>query len=207
MLRFVSNAKKGQCERRGELLPDEFRAAEEQTIKMAHLESFPDEIKALHSNKPIHKKTPLLPLILCWLQDYFASTRVYATQKPSGWEICNYTLNYTLNCLRERDFVIHGRSHVKRCIKECAERKRLFRGTLVYQPPRDGIIFENRNFLECPCTNGGQNRMAEVDDQWQLNKLRWSSAWDQGTSEGFGSQENNILEEHLKQWLKRLKER
>ena len=57
--------KKRQCERRGELLPDEFRAAEEQTINMAHLESFPDEIKALYSNKPIHKKTPLLPLILC----------------------------------------------------------------------------------------------------------------------------------------------
>ena len=64
MLRFVSNAKR-VCvndNEDSELLPEQLGATEEQIIKMAQLESFPDAIKALQSNKPIPKKNLLLPI-------------------------------------------------------------------------------------------------------------------------------------------------
>ena len=37
-------------------------------------------------------------------------------------------VNFTLNHLREKYFVVQGRQQVKRCIKECAECNRRFRG-------------------------------------------------------------------------------
>lgn len=92
MLRFVSNAKKGQCEPQGrELLPEESRAAEEQTIKMAQLECFPDDIKVRLSNKPIPKRSPLLPWIVRLSPKENTCSRPFTEVKPywtgliSGW--------------------------------------------------------------------------------------------------------------------------
>ena len=45
-----------------ELLPQEIIDAEEDVIRQAQLEAFPDEYKALKNNKPIPQKSPLIKL-------------------------------------------------------------------------------------------------------------------------------------------------
>ena len=53
--RFLANVKKPQSDREsGELNPRELKQAEEQIIKTAQQECFPDEIRAVEDNKPLH---------------------------------------------------------------------------------------------------------------------------------------------------------
>ncbi|XP_020915379.1 uncharacterized protein LOC110252867 [Exaiptasia diaphana] len=63
-------------------------------------------------------------------------------------------VNYTLNHLREKYFVIHGRQEVKRCIKECAECSRCHRGCKAHQQmaPLSRVRLE---VTEKPFTNCG----------------------------------------------------
>ena len=61
--RFLANVKKPQSDREsGELNPRELKQAEEQIIKTAQQECFPDEIRALEDNKPLHCKGTLLTI-------------------------------------------------------------------------------------------------------------------------------------------------
>ena len=51
--RFLANVKKPQSDREsGELNPRELKQAEEEIIKTAQQECFPDEIRAIKDNKP-----------------------------------------------------------------------------------------------------------------------------------------------------------
>ena len=61
--RFSANVRKHQNDRvHGKLTLRELRQAEEQIIKTAHQECFPDEIQALKNNKPLPNKSTLLKI-------------------------------------------------------------------------------------------------------------------------------------------------
>ena len=61
--RFLANVIKHQNERvRGELTPRELRQAEEQIIKTARQECFPDKLQALKNNKPLPNNSTLLKI-------------------------------------------------------------------------------------------------------------------------------------------------
>ena len=61
--RFLANVRKHQNDRVcGELTPRELRQEEEQIIKTAQQECFPDEIQALKDNKPLSSKSTLLKI-------------------------------------------------------------------------------------------------------------------------------------------------
>ena len=152
--RFLANVKKPQSDREsGELNPRELTHAEEQIIKTAPQECFPDEIRALEDNKPIHSKSTLLKITpklygrllrsntrLRYSDDLPEETK-FAIILPKNHIVTKLIVkyhhereghemgvNFTLNHLREKYFVIQGRQQVKRCIKKCAECKRRFRG-------------------------------------------------------------------------------
>ena len=64
--RFLANITKPQSDREsGELNPRELKQAEEQTIKRAQQECFPDEIRALEDDKPLPSKRTLLKITSC----------------------------------------------------------------------------------------------------------------------------------------------
>ena len=59
--RFLANITKLQSDREsGELNPRELKQAEEQIIKTAQQECFPDEIRTLEDDKPLPSKSTLL---------------------------------------------------------------------------------------------------------------------------------------------------
>lgn len=75
-------------------------------------------------------------------------------------------VNYTLNCLGKRYFVIHGRLHVHRFIKECTECGRRFRGTPEYQQmaalPRIHLKLTQKPFTNCATDLAGPFSTIEV---------------------------------------------
>ena len=62
-------------------------------------------------------------------------------------------VNFTLNHLREKHFVIQGRQHIKSCIKKCAECNRRFRDCPAKQQmaplPRIRLEITRRPFTNC----------------------------------------------------------
>lgn len=68
-------------------------------------------------------------------------------------------VNFTLNHLREKYFVVQGRQQVKRCIKECAECNRRFRGCSAKQQmaplPRIRLEMTRRPFANCATDSAG----------------------------------------------------
>ncbi|XP_015778734.1 PREDICTED: uncharacterized protein LOC107356639 [Acropora digitifera] len=152
--RFLANITRSQSDREsGELNPRELRQAEEQIIKTAQQECFLDEIRALEDDKPLPSKSTLLKITpklyggllrsnsrLRYSDDLSEETKLPIII-PKNHVVTRLTgkyhhekeghemgVNLTLNHLREKYFVLHGRQQVKRCIKECAECNRRFRG-------------------------------------------------------------------------------
>lgn len=178
--RFLANVRKHQNDRvRGELTPRELRQAEEQIIKTAQQVCFPDEIQALKDNKPLPNKSTLLKITpkLYGGRLLRSNTRLrYSDDLPDETKfpiilpknhivtklIVKYHhetegremgVNFTLNNFREKYFVAQGRQQVKRCIKECAECNRRFRGCPAKQQmaplPRIRLEMTRRPFANC----------------------------------------------------------
>ena len=79
--RFLANITKPQSDREsGELNPRELKQAEEQTIKRAQQECFPDEIRALEDDKPLPSKRTSLKITSC-MGDFFNLTHDCDIQK------------------------------------------------------------------------------------------------------------------------------
>ena len=139
--RFLANIIGPQSDREsGELNRRELKQAEEQIIKTALQEGFPDEIRALEDDKPLPSKSTLLKTTpklyggllrsntrLRYSDDLSEETKfpiilpknhivtrliVKSHHEKEGHEM---GVNFTLN--REKYFVLHGRQQVKRCIK------------------------------------------------------------------------------------------
>ena len=177
--RFLANVRKHQNDRVcGELTPRELRQAEEQIIKTAQQECFPDEIQAFKDNKPLSNKSTLLKITPKLYGGLLRSnTRLrYSDDLPDETKfpiilpknhvvtklIVKYHheteghemgVNFTLNHLREKYFVVQGRQQVKRCINECAECNRRFRGCPAKQQmaplPRIRLEMTWRPFANC----------------------------------------------------------
>ena len=158
--------------------PRELKQAEEQIIKTAQQECFPDEIRALEDDKPLPSKSTLLKItpelyggllrsntrLRCSadlpeetkfpivLPKYHIVTKLIVKyhHEKEGPEM---GVNFTLNHLREKYFVLHGRQQVKRCIKECAECNRRFRGCPARQQmaplPRILLEITQKPFTNC----------------------------------------------------------
>ena len=177
--RFLANVKKPQNDREsGELNPRELNQAEEQIIRAAQQKCFPDEIRALENNKPLPSKSTLLKITPKFCGGLLRSnTRLrYSDDLPEETKfpiilpknhivtklIVKYHhereghemgVNFTLNHLREKYFVIQGRQQVKKCIKECAECNRRFRGCPARQQmaplPRIRLEMTQKPFANC----------------------------------------------------------
>lgn len=177
--RFLANVKKPQNDREsGELNPRELNQAEEQIIRAAQQKCFPDEIRALENNKPLPSKSTLLKITPKFCGGLLRSnTRLrYSDDLPEETKfpiilpknhivtklIVKYHhereghemgVNFTLNHLREKYFVIQGRQQVKKCIKECAECNRRFRGCPAQQQmaplPRIRLEMTQKPFANC----------------------------------------------------------
>ena len=177
--RFLANVRKPQNDREiGELNPSELKQAEEQIIKTAQRDCFQDEIRALEDNKPLPRKSTLLKITPKLYGGLLRSnTRLrYSNDLPEEIKfpiilpknhivtklIVKYHheqeghemgVNFTLNHLREKYFVIQGRQQVKRCIKECAECNRRFRSCPVRQQmaplPRIRLEMTQKPFANC----------------------------------------------------------
>ena len=177
--RFLANITRPQSDREsGELNPRELKQAEEQIIKTAQQECFPDEIRALEDDKPLPSKSTLLKITpKLYGRLLRSNTRLrYSDDLPEETKfpiilpknhivtrlIVKYHheneghemgVNFTLNHLREKYFVLHGRQQVKRCIKECAECNRRFRGCPARQKmaplPRIRLEITQKPFTNC----------------------------------------------------------
>ena len=174
--RFLANITRPQSDREsGELNPRELKKAEEQIIKTAQQECFPDEIRALEDDKPLPSKSTLLKITPKLYGGLLRSnTRLrYSDDLPEETKfpiilpknhivtrlIVKYHheneghemgVNFTLNHLREKYFVLHGRQQVKRCIAECNRR---FRGCPARQQmaplPRIRLESTQKPFTNC----------------------------------------------------------
>ena len=178
--RFVNNARKRQEDREvgHELTCMELKAAEEQLIKSAQRECFPEEIEALTKRSPLPRKSSILSLTPILVNGILrANTRLryaedlsedikYPIILPKKHAVTKLIVkyhheieghkmgvNYTLNHLREKYFVIHGRQHVKRCIRECGECCRRYRGGAAQQQmaplPRLRLEMTEKPFTNC----------------------------------------------------------
>ena len=136
--RFLANITRPQSDREsGELNPRELKQAEEQIIKTAQQECFPDEIRALEDDKPLPSKSTLLKITLelyggllrsntrlrcsadlpeetkfpIVLPKYHIVTKLIVKyhHEKEGPEM---GVNFTLNHLREKYFVLHGRQQM-----------------------------------------------------------------------------------------------
>jgi len=180
MKRFINNArtKPDDRNRSNELTVEELKAAELHLIKSAQQECFYDEIEALTNHKPLPKKSSILTLTPILMDGVLrANTRLrysenlpddvkYPIILPKGHAVTKLIVkyhheteghvmgvNYTLNHLREKYFVIHSRQEVKRCIKDCAECSRCHRGGKAQQQmaplPRIRLEVTERPFTNC----------------------------------------------------------
>ena len=129
------------------------KRTEEEIIKKAQYDAFTEEIKASVSGKELPKKSSILTFTPIVPDGILRSnTRLrYSTDLPDETKyriilpkkhyvtelILKYHheteghemgLNYTLNHLREKYIVVHGREIGKKLIKKCSECRRRFRG-------------------------------------------------------------------------------
>ena len=137
----------------GELTAAELRTVEEEIIRDAQTEAYGQEITALKRGQPLSKRSSILNLTPIWKDELLRSnTRLWYSEELS--EEVKYPIilpkrhpvtklivkhhheseghrmgvNFTLNHLRKRYHVVHGREMVKRTVKECSECKRRFLG-------------------------------------------------------------------------------
>ena len=172
---FLANVRKHQSDRvRGELTLRELRQAKEQIIKTAFL----TKIQALKDKKPLPNNSTLLKITtklyggllrsnmrLRYSNDLSEKTKfpiilpnnhvvtkliVKYHHETEGHEM---GMNFTLNHLQEKYFVVQRRQQVKRCIKECVECNRRFRGCPAKQQmatlPRFQLDMTPRPFPNC----------------------------------------------------------
>ena len=153
--RFLANITRPHSDREsGELNPRELKQADEQIIKTAQQECFPDEIRALEDDKPPSSKSTLLKItpklyggllrsntrLRYRYSDDLSEDTKFPIILPKNHIVTRLIgkyhheneghemgVTFTLNHLREKYFVHHGRQQVKRCIKEYAECNRRFR--------------------------------------------------------------------------------
>ena len=136
----------------GELTQDELKRTEEQVISEAQHDAFTEEIKALVCGKGLPKKRSILtntPMVtvgilrsntrLRYSNDLPDETKypiILPKKHPVTELIVKYHheteghdmgLNNTLNHVREKYVVVHGRETVKKVIKKCPECRRRFR--------------------------------------------------------------------------------
>ena len=152
--RFIDNYRKSIEQRdTGELTRDELKRTEEKIISEAQNDAFSEEIKALANEKELPRKSSILPFTpmvidgplrsntrLRYSNDLPDETKypiILPKKQPVTELVVKYhheteghelSLNYTLNHLREKYLVVHGREAVKEVIKECLECQRRFRG-------------------------------------------------------------------------------
>ena len=152
--RFIANCRKSKKERvSGELTANELQGVEEIIIREAQMEVYCQEITALKEKKSLHKRSSILNLTPIWKDGLLLSnTRlrysedlseeikypiILPKRHPVTKLIVKYHheseghrmgVNFTLNHLRERYHVVHGREMVKRTAKECTTCKRRFTG-------------------------------------------------------------------------------
>ena len=152
--RFIANCGKSKEEKVvGELTSKELQAVEEQIIREAQREVYAQEIAALKAGKPLPNGSNILNLTPIWRDGLLRSnTRLqYSTELtdevkypillPKRHPVTRLIVKYyheneghrmgvtfTLNHLRERSHVVHGREMVKKTMRECTERKRRFTG-------------------------------------------------------------------------------
>ena len=183
--RFIENSRKLKEERQyGELSAVELQQTEKRIIREAQDEAFPDEINALMAKRQLPKKSSILPLTpmlkngilrsnsrLRYSDDLPEETKfpiLLPKKHPVTKLIVKYHheieghemgVNFTLNHLREKYIVIHGRQEVKRCVRDCAECKRRFRGSPASQQmaplPRVRLEMTMRPFANCAVDFGG----------------------------------------------------
>ena len=152
--RFVANCRKSKKERvSGELTANELQGVEEIIIREAQMEVYCQEITALKEKKSLPKRSSILNLTPIWKDSLLRSnTRlrysedlseevkypiILPKRHPVTKLIVKYHheseghqmgVNFTLNHLRERYHVVHGREMVKRTAKECTTCKQHFTG-------------------------------------------------------------------------------
>ena len=152
--RFIANCRKPIEQRYiGELTPDELKVTEKQIVRDAQCDAFTEEIKALADRKVLPRKSSILtftPMLTDGIlrsntrlrcSDILPDETKYPIILPKGHLVTKLIvkyhhqieghemgLNYTLNHLREKYVVVHGREAVKKIFKECPECQRRFRG-------------------------------------------------------------------------------
>ena len=151
--RFIKNCTVPNEQRTmGELTANELTETELEIIQEAQREEYREEIIALTARKELCTRSHLLPLTpmldagilrsnkrLCRSDDLTREIKfpiILPKKHPVTQLIVKYHheldchemgVNYTLNHLRKKYYVIHSRQEAKKCIQNCYECKRRFR--------------------------------------------------------------------------------
>lgn len=183
--RFTANCRRPADQRlKGELTPLELQDAEEAIIKEVQTEAYAAEMDALRRNTQISRRSTLAPLNPVLVDGIVRSnTRLqhadnlpYEVKCPiilpkknqvTGLIVKYYHeseghrmgLNYTINHLRTKYFVVHAREQVKRVMRECLECAKRFRSRPACQQmaPLSRIRLQqsSRPFTNCAGDFGG----------------------------------------------------
>ena len=162
----------------------ELEDAEEAIIREVQTEKYAAEMDALRRNKQISRQSTLAPLNPVLVNGILRSnTRLQQADnlpyevkcqiilpernQVTGLIVKYYReseghqmgLNYTINHLRERYFVVHTREQVKRVMRECLECAKRFRSRPACQQmaplPRIRLQQSSRPFINCAVDFGG----------------------------------------------------
>jgi len=183
--RFVSNCRRPENKRvLGELTPLELMTAETEIVREAQTEAYSEEIEALAKNKPLPRKSTLLPCtpilinrilrsntrlrnsddlpddvkfpIILPKRNHVTRLVVKYHHESEGHQM---GVNYTINHLREKYLVIHVREEVKRVNRECRECARRFKVQPVQQQmaplPQIRLQMTTKPFANCAVDFGG----------------------------------------------------
>ena len=183
--RFIRNCKTERKNREtGELTPVELIISEEQFIREAQETAFAKEVAALKKGKPVPRSSSLLKLnpmlengmvrsntrlrnaneisndvkfpIILPKKNHVTSLIVKYHHENEHHEM---GVNFTINHLREKYFVVHARQEVKLCVSSCAECSRRFRikpKTQQMAPlPDIRLEMTGRPFENCATDYGG----------------------------------------------------
>lgn len=183
--RFTANCRRPANQRlQGDLTPLELEDAEEAIIREVQTEKYAAEMDVLRRNKQIPRQSTLAPLNPVLVNGILRSnTRLqqadnlpYEVKRPiilpkrdqvTGLIVKYYHeseghqmgLNYTINHLRARYFVVHAREQVKRVMRECLECAKPFRSRPACQQmaplPRIRLQQSSRPFVNCAVDFGG----------------------------------------------------
>lgn len=185
VIRFVDNMRRDKDERTiGELQPTEIADAEEEIIRQAQFEAFPEEYKALKKKKPISQKSPLVKLSprlddngiirlegRLMYAEYLPHDMKFPIILPRGHhvtklivkyyhEMANHSAgtNFILSQMSQKFWIIAAREEIRSWEQECNEckkrKKRL--GSQVMAPlPQVRLRFTFRPFDQCAVDYAG----------------------------------------------------